>query len=82
MERFIEHRNSIDNALKFIKPQESFTSAIAEHIFNNPDHFAPFEEATAISKDKGFTQWALEALEIKKKLTINRDTGNINIDLI
>ena len=65
VERFIEHRNSIDNALKFTKPPESFTSALAEHIFFNSDHFVQFEEATAISNDKGFTQWALEALEIK-----------------
>jgi hypothetical protein len=45
-----------------------------------------FEEATAISNGKGFTQWALEALEIKKHifagLSINRDTGNLNIDPI
>ena len=86
IERFIEHRNSIDNALKFTKPPDSFTSALAEHIFFNSDHFVQFEEATAISNDKGFTQWALEALEIKKHifagLSINRDTGNINIDPI
>jgi hypothetical protein len=45
-----------------------------------------FNEATAISNDKCFTQWVLEALEIEKNifadLSINRDTGIIYSDPI
>ena len=50
--RFIEPWNSIENALKFAKSPESFTSTWAKHIFFNLDHFVQFEEAIAISNDK------------------------------
>jgi len=67
VERFIENRNSIYNSLGFTKPPESFTSALAEQIyFFNPDHFVQFKEVITISNYKGFTEWALEGLEIKK----------------
>ena len=64
---------------------ESFTSALVEHILYHLDHFVQFEQAKAISDDKGYTKCSMEALEIKKKHNfagspINRDAGNINID--
>ena len=47
-----------------------------------PEHFVQFGEATAIYNDRGFSQRAREAIEIKKhmfaNLSINRDTGNLN----
>ena len=59
---------------------------MAEHTFFHPEHFIQFDEATTISNDRGFSQWAREAIEIKKhifaNLSINRDTGNLNIDPI
>ena len=84
MGRFVEYRNSVEDALKFTKLPESFTSAWAEQIICNPDRFVQFEEATSIFNDKGFTQWALEALQIKKyffyRFINSIVTGNINID--
>ena len=65
-ERFIEHRNSIEKTLQLRKPPETFVSALAEHTFFYPELFIQFDEATAISNDRGFSQWAREAIEIKK----------------
>ena len=52
-------------------------------MFFHPEDYVQFDEATAISNDS-FFQWAREAIEIKKhmfgNLSINRDTGNLNID--
>ena len=83
IERFIEHRNSIEKTLQLRKPPETFVSALAEHTFFLS---RTFDEATAISSDRGFSQWAREAIEIKKhifaNISINRDTGNLNIDPI
>jgi thiamine kinase-like enzyme len=53
VERFIEHRNSIEKTLQLSKPPETFVSALAEHIWFQPDHFVKFDEALAISNDKG-----------------------------
>ena len=64
-ERFIEHRNSIEKTLQLRKPPETFVSALAEHTFFYPEHFIQFDEATAIPNDRGFSQWAREAIEIK-----------------
>ena len=86
IERFIEHRNSIEKTLQLRKPPETFVSALAEPTFFHPEHFIQFDEATAISNDRGFSKWAREAIEIKKhmfaNLSINRDTWNLNIDPI
>ena len=84
IEIFIEHQNLIEKTLQLRKPPETFVSALAEHTFFYPEHFIQFDEATAISNDRDFSQWAREAIEIKKhifaNLSINRDTGNLNID--
>ena len=61
-ERFIEHRNSIEKTLQLRKPLETFVSVLAEHTFFYPEHFIQFDEATAICNDRGFSQWAREAI--------------------
>ena len=66
-ERFTEHRNSIEKTLQLKKPPETFVSALAEHTFFNPEHLIQFDEAKAISNDRGFSQWEREAIEIEKK---------------
>ena len=86
IERFIEHRNSIEKTLKLRKPPKTFVSALAEHTIFYPENFIQFDEATAISNDSGFSLWAREAFKIKNhklaNISINRDTGNLNIDPI
>jgi len=85
-EKFIEHLNSIEKTLQLRKPPETFVSTLAEHTFFYPEHFIQFDETTAISNDRGFSQWAREAIEIEKhifaNIATNRDTGNLNIDPI
>ena len=60
--------------------------ALGEHTFFNPEHLIQFNEATAISNNRGFSQWVREAIEIKKHmfayLSAERDARNINISLI
>ena len=79
---FIEQSKSIEKTLQLSKPPEIFVSALAEHTFFHPGHFIQFDEAIT----RGFSQWAREAIEIKKhmfaNLSINRDTGNLNINPI
>ena len=55
-QKFIEHRNSIEKTLQLRKPPETFVSALAEHTFFYPEYFIQFDEATAISNDRGFSQ--------------------------
>jgi hypothetical protein len=38
--------------------------------FGNSDHFLQFKEAIAISIDKSFSQWALEALKKQQILQV------------
>ena len=66
---------------------DNFDSALAQHIYENPDHLVLFEEATLISTVNGLPQSFKEAIEIKKKhinrnLAINRDTGDISLSPI
>ena len=56
--RFNEHRNSIEKTLQLRKSPETFVSALAEHTFFHPEHFIQFDEASAISNDRGFSRWA------------------------
>ena len=37
-------------------------------MFFHPEHFIQFDEAAAISNDRGFSQWTREAIEIKETL--------------
>ena len=86
LERFIEHCSLIEKNLQLNKPPEIFVSALAEHSFFQPERFVQFDEVTAISDDRGFSQLAKETIEIKKhmfgNLSVNRDTRNLNIDPI
>ena len=86
IKRLIEHRNSKEKTLQLRKPLETFVSALAEHTFFRPEYFIQFNDATAISNDTSFSQWAWEPIKFKKhmfaNLSINRDTGNLNIDRI
>ena len=83
IEKLFEHRISIEKILQLRKSAKTFVSALAEHTFFYPE-IIKFNEATSISNDRGFSQWAREAIEIKKKhmfenLSVNRDTRNLNI---
>jgi len=52
-------------------PPETFVSALDENTFFHPEHFIQFNEATAISNNRGFSQWARDAIEIKKHIFVN-----------
>ena len=52
------------------KASWNFFLALAEHTFFHREHFIQFDEATAISNDRGFSQWAREAIEIKKYICL------------
>ena len=75
-----------DKSLKFENENDNFDSALALHIFENPDHLLLFEEATLISTLNGLPQSFREVIEIKKYINrnfaINRDTGNISLSPI
>ena len=45
---------------------DNFDSALAQHIYEIPDHLVLFEEATLISTVNGLPQSFKEATEIKK----------------
>lgn len=84
--RLLQHHNSISSSLKQNTKPEDFTSALAEHIFNFPNHFILFENVSLISRDQGLKQTFRETIEIKKILfknnSINRDTGEFGLNSI
>jgi len=70
----------IEKTLQLRKPPKTFVSALAKHIFFHLEHFVQFDEAIAISNEIAISQWAEEAIEIKKNifanLSININTEN------
>ena len=71
--------------MQLSKPPETFVSALSENVFFfHPEYFVQFDEATVISNDSGFSQWAKEGIETKQhmldNLSINRDMGNLKFD--
>jgi hypothetical protein len=50
-DRLTQHSSSINNTLKKRKKTENFDSALAEHIFEKPDHTILFNQASLISHD-------------------------------
>ena len=85
-----EHKISIDKSLRLENKNDNFDSALAQHIYENPDHLVLFEETTLIYTVNGLPQSFKEAIEIKKQnnkyinrnLAINRDTGDISLSPI
>ena len=65
-ERLQEHKISIDKSLRLENKNDNFDSALAQHIYENPDHLVLFEEATLISTVNGLPQSFKRAIEIKK----------------
>jgi hypothetical protein len=84
--RLLQHKDSISSALKQDSKSADFTSALSEHIFNFPDHFILFENASLISRDRGLKQNFRETLEIKKilfkNIALNRDTGEFRLNSV
>ena len=82
-ERLHENKISIDKSLRFENKNDNFDSALAQHIYENPDHLVLFEEATLISSVNGKPQSFKEAIKIKKhiniNLAINREMGDISL---
>jgi len=83
-ERLYEQKISIDKSLRFKNKNYNFDSALAQHIYENPDHLVLFEEVTSISTVNSLSLSFKEAIEIKKtkkhrnrNLHINRHTGDI-----
>ena len=78
-ERLLEHRSSIDKAMELCQRPETFDSALAQHVYDNPHHFVLFDNTSIIAPVKGLIQVFREAVEIKKyihrKVALNRDTG-------
>ena len=64
-ERLHEHKIPIDKSLRLENRIENFDSALAQHIYANPDYLVPFEDATLISTVNGLPQSFKEAIEIK-----------------
>jgi hypothetical protein len=60
-----EHKTPIDKSLRFENKNDNFNSALALHIFENPDHLVLFEETTLIYTVNGLPQSPREAIEIK-----------------
>ena len=63
-----EHKILIDKSLRFENKNDNLDSALAGHIYENPDHLVLFEEATLISTVNGLSQSFKEAVEIKKNI--------------
>ena len=53
-------------SLRFENKNNNFDSALAQYIYENPDHLVLFEEATLISTVNSLLH-LLEVIEIKKK---------------
>jgi len=47
LERFIEHRKSIEKTLQPSKPPKTLVLALVQHTFFHSEHFVQFDEATA-----------------------------------
>ena len=81
-ERLHEHKTSRNKSLRFENKNDNFDSALAQHIYENPDHLVLFEGATLIPTVNGQPQYFKEAIEkknINRNLAINRDTGDISL---
>ena len=46
----------MEKALQLSKPPETFVSALVKHIFWHPNLHVKFDDDTAFSDDRGFTQ--------------------------
>jgi len=68
-EMLLEHRSSIDKAMRLRQRPEIFYSAFAQHLYENPYYFILFDSTSIIAPVKGLMQVFREAVEIKKTYT-------------
>ena len=66
--RLHEHKILIDKSLTLENKNGNFDSALAQNIYENPDHLHIFEEATLISTLNCLPQSFKDAIEIKKNI--------------
>ena len=82
--RLHQHKEDIDKALISYSSNNSFDSAFACHIFNNPSHTILFENSSLISNDFGVKQVVRESIEISLKvnnnISLNRDLGEYSLN--
>ena len=55
--RLHQHKEDIDKALISSSLNNSFDSALACHVFNNPNHTVIFETSSLISNNLGIKRW-------------------------
>ena len=82
--RIHQHKEDIDKALIANNSNNSFDSALASHIFDNPSHTILFEKSSLISSDLGIKQVVRESIEIRlkinKNISLNRDLGEYSLN--
>ena len=79
-----QHKESTEKALKYRNNSISFDSVLSNRIFENPNHYALFDEIIITSNDLGIKQTVREAIEIKRNLnnntSVNRDLGEYTLN--